>query len=228
MSKLDTVNVYEVLEKLKQPFPPEDHKKRKLPGQGEWIFVPWQKIRDRLDQILPLDWEVKYSDPVTVGDYLVIRCQLTILISQGGITREGLGNDKAFPELNEQGRPKIIGTPPERARADAFRGAAEEFGICGYLDDQAFTRQHVSNNNHKLSQFRSESARPTDLDPQYAAKIAQVREVTKHTSTAIAQIATRILGRNIYRSTDIKTEEECLRVCEALLNDSGRSASTVA
>lgn len=132
-----------ILVKLREPFPPNAHKERKLPGGGRWFYIPWQTIRDRLEELFPLDWTATYSDPVVVGDYTVIRCQLTILRSQGGITREGVGNDKAYPELNDQGKAKTIGTPPERARADAFKAAAEEFGIGSYLDDQQFVIRHM-------------------------------------------------------------------------------------
>lgn len=101
------------------------------------MFVSWQKIRDRLEEVLPLDWKVEFSDPVVAGDYTVICCRLTILLSQGGgITREGVGNDKACPELNDNCKAKTIGTPIERATADAFKNAAEQFGIAAYLDDK--------------------------------------------------------------------------------------------
>lgn len=137
------INTQDLITCLKEPFPVADHKERKLPGGGRWFYIPWQTIRDRLEELFPLDWTVSYSDPVIAGDYTVIRCQLTVLLSQGGITREGVGNDKAFPELNQQGKTKTIGTPPERARADAFKNAAEEFGIGAYLDDQKFVIRHM-------------------------------------------------------------------------------------
>lgn len=137
------INTQDLIARLKEPFTVTEHKERKLPGGGRWFYIPWQTIRDRLEALFPLDWTATYSDPVVVGDYTVIRCQLTILLSQGGITREGVGNDKAFPELNQQGKSKTIGTPPERARADAFKGAAEEFGIGAYLDDQKFVIRHM-------------------------------------------------------------------------------------
>lgn len=138
-------NIAEILEELKKPFPPEVHKDRPLPGSGgKWLYVPWQAIRDRLDELFPLDWSASYSDPVVVGDYMVLRCKLTILLSKGGITRVGVGNDKAYPEVNDKGKSKVIGTPPERARADAFRSAAEEFGIAAYLDNQAFVARYLN------------------------------------------------------------------------------------
>jgi len=137
------INPQALVRKLKEPFPVAEHKERKLPGGGRWFYIAWQTIRDRLEELFPLDWTATYSDPVVVGDYTVIRCQLTILLSQGGITREGVGNDKAYPELNQQGKAKSIGTPPERARADAFKNAAEEFGVGAYLDDQKFVIRHM-------------------------------------------------------------------------------------
>jgi len=137
------INAPVLVAKLKEPFAVAEHKERKLPGGGRWFYISWQTIRDRLEELFPLDWTATYSDPVVVGDYTVIRCQLTILLSQGGITREGVGNDKAYPELNQQGKAKTIGTPPERARADAFKNAAEEFGLGAYLDDQKFVIRYM-------------------------------------------------------------------------------------
>jgi hypothetical protein len=132
------MDIQGLLTELKQPFPASDHRDRVLPGGGRWFFITWQKIRDRLDQVCP-DWSCTYSHPAVAGDFLIIRCQLTI----GGITREGVGNDKAYPELNESGKVKTIGTPPERAAADAFKNAAEQFGIGAYLDDQQFVIKYL-------------------------------------------------------------------------------------
>lgn len=126
------MDIQHLLNELKQPFAAVDHKERQLPGGGRWFFLPWQKIRDRLDQICP-DWQSTYSDPVVVGEYVVVRCKLTI----GGITREGVGNDKAYPEK------QTYGTPIERAIADAFKNAAEQFGIGAYLDNQQFVIKYL-------------------------------------------------------------------------------------
>jgi hypothetical protein len=126
------MDIQAILNELKQPFPATDHKERVLPGGGRWFFLPWQKIRARLDQIAP-EWQTAYSDPVIVGDYVIVRCRLTI----AGITREGVGNDHAYPEK------QTYGTPIERAIADAFKNAAEQFGIGAYLDDQQFVIRHL-------------------------------------------------------------------------------------
>jgi len=165
------INTPALVAKLKEPFPIAEHKERKLPGGGRWFYIAWQTIRDRLEELFPLDWTATYSDPVVVGDYTVIRCQLTILLSQGGITREGVGNDKAYPELNQQGKVKTIGTPPERARADAFKNAAEEFGVGAYLDDQKFVIRYMQTaGDSRAYKFAKENdwlehGLPTSKDP---------------------------------------------------------------
>lgn len=117
----------ETLDKLKAPFLPAEHRDRILPGGGKWFFIPWQRIRKRLNEVCP-DWSVSYSDPILAAEFIVVRCQLTI----EGITREGVGNDKAYPDK------KTYGTPIERAIADAFKNAAEQFGVGAYLDNQDY------------------------------------------------------------------------------------------
>jgi len=126
----EIMNLTDLQPQLKAWFPPNAHKERALPGGGKWFFIPWQTIRDRLDEIYP-DWTATYSDPIVAADYLVIRCRLTI----AGVTREGVGNDQAYPDK------KTYGTPVERAIADAFKNAAEQFGIAAYLDEQTGDRQ---------------------------------------------------------------------------------------
>lgn len=133
-----TTEIKEILTELKKPFPPEDHKERALRGGGKWFYIPWQKIRDRLDSVCP-DWSVSYSDPVVCGEHIIIRCKITIC----GVSREAVGNDMAFVERNEKGNSKTIGTPPERAAADAFKNAAEEFGVAAYLDDQEYVIRYL-------------------------------------------------------------------------------------
>lgn len=59
-------------------------------------------------------------------------CRLTIC----NVTREGIADNKTFPEINKDGKEKIIGSPVVNASRHAFRDAAEQFGICAYLDEQ--------------------------------------------------------------------------------------------
>jgi hypothetical protein len=122
----------EVLPQLKSKFPADLHKERDLPGGGTWWYVPWQVIRDRLDQVCPEDWTISYGDPSYLGDYCHVRCRLTIC----GVAREGLGSAQ-INLISRTGKDMSRGNPIERAIADSFKTAAEQFGIAAYLDEQA-------------------------------------------------------------------------------------------
>jgi hypothetical protein len=124
------MNLEEILPKLQEWFAPEEHKERKLPGGGRWFFVPHQTITQRLNAVCPGQWHTKVGLTNVTGDYTVVMLELTIC----GVTRTGIGDDKTFPELNEEGKAKIIGTPPVRAFRSAFKDACEQFGICAYLE----------------------------------------------------------------------------------------------
>jgi hypothetical protein len=131
------MDIQQIVAELKKPFPAEEHKERSLPGGGRWFYIPWQLIRKRLDEVCP-DWQVVYADPIIAGELVVIRCRLTIC----GISREGVGNSEAFIEKTEAGMYKF-GTPIEKAIADAFKNAAEAFGVARYLDDQQYVIRHM-------------------------------------------------------------------------------------
>jgi hypothetical protein len=126
-----TETIQNIIGQLKAWFPPEAHKERDLPGGGKWFYLSWQTIRERLDDICP-DWQVSYSQPTYVGDYCTITCTLTI----AGISRQGIGNAEIML-LSSTGKNMARGTPIERATADAFKNAAEAFGVGRYLDEQA-------------------------------------------------------------------------------------------
>ena len=126
----------EILSKLQERFAPEEHKDRTLPGGGRWFYVPHQTITQRLNAVCAGEWHTKVGSTTVTGDYTIIILELTIC----GVTRTGIGDDKTFPELNDQGKSKIIGTPPVRAFRAAFKDACEQFGICAYLDDQKANR----------------------------------------------------------------------------------------
>lgn len=197
----------EILPALKAWFAPADHEERKLPGGGKWFFVPWQRIRERLDEVCP-EWSVHYSDPVDCLNVVVVRCRLTIC----GVTREGVGNSDI--DLEKKG----YGTPVERATADAFKNACESFGVCAYLDTQKDNREKFVGYMHKQGDGRAYKAaydngwthhsegaaekekptkpltlvppspkpqpavnqKPQGMYPQHNATVKRVRELTGH------------------------------------------------
>jgi hypothetical protein len=124
------MDIRDILTQLKAWFPPEVHKERDLPGGGKWFYIPWQVIRERFDEVCP-DWEVSYSPATYLGDYCTITCTITI----GGISKQGVGNAEVML-LSSSGKNMARGTPIERATADAFKNAAEAWGVGRYLDEQ--------------------------------------------------------------------------------------------
>jgi hypothetical protein len=118
------MNLSEILAKLQDWFPVEDHKERQIKGGGKWYYLPHQAIRDRLNEICPGNWVTEYDGPHLVDGEPIYHCRLTIC----GVTRTGIG-DKS----NE---PSAFGTGAQRAFRKAFADAAEQFGIGAYLDEQ--------------------------------------------------------------------------------------------
>ncbi|WP_156341365.1 hypothetical protein [Pseudanabaena sp. 'Roaring Creek'] len=93
-------------------------------GQNESseFFTVWQMLCSRLDAHKD-NWQVSFSSPVAVSDYITMRCLLTV----GGITREATGSDKGC--LIQVGETAIGVHAPERAMLNAFCNAALHFGI---------------------------------------------------------------------------------------------------
>jgi hypothetical protein len=112
------------LAKLREPFPPSAHVERPLPGGGKWFYVPWQQIRERIEEVAP-DHELEFYPPEFVDAYCTVRCKLVIC----GVPRIAIGNAE-----NKGG---MRGNAIERAVADAYKNAAEAFGVGAYLDEQS-------------------------------------------------------------------------------------------
>lgn len=121
----------ETLPALTAKFEPNEHLKRRLPGGGEWYFVPWQTIRARLNKVCPEHWSDRYSDITFTNGYCFVICTLTIC----GVSHQGVGSTP-IETLNAKGKDTSYGDPIERAIADAFKNACEQFGIAAYLDVQ--------------------------------------------------------------------------------------------
>ena len=150
--QIENMNHKEIIEQLKQPFPVAAHKERKLPGGGRWFYIPWQAIRDRLDEVCP-EWEVSYSEPGYLGDFCHITCTITIK----GVSRSAPGN-APIELLSSSGKDMSRGTPIERAIADAFKNASESFGVARYLDDQEFVVKYMqSRGDGRAYKFATET-----------------------------------------------------------------------
>lgn len=153
------MNLDDIREQLEAWFPAEAHRERKLPGGGKWFYLPHQVITTRLNEICFGHWQDDYKPPVITGDYLTVYCQLTIY----GVTRTGVADSKTYPELNDEGKEKIIGSPVVNTTRHSFRDAAERFGLGAYLDSQkgktrdAFIKYMAGKGDRRATQFAQEN-----------------------------------------------------------------------
>jgi hypothetical protein len=125
----------EALSRLQERFPVEAHRERDLPGGGIWYYIPWQAIRDRLNEVAPGQWSIAWGDPQYLDKHCYIKARLTI----HGWTQEAIGN-APIELISKSGKDMSRGNPIERAIADALKNAAEMFGVAAYLDEQADTK----------------------------------------------------------------------------------------
>ena len=183
------MNFSEILTKLKEPFPADAHVERDLKGGGKWFFVPWQRVRERLDDVYP-EWQVTYGDPVYLDKYCVIQCTITI----AGISRSAPGNAE-IELVSSTGKDMSRGTPMERAVADAFKNAAEAFGVAAYLDEQSLDKRqftirylHSKGDGRALKTARENGWMGGSL-PTEAEKRART-EAERHQSSAGSRIIT--------------------------------------
>ena len=122
----------ELKKQLKDWLPIDCHEIRDLPGGGKYAFISWQNVRARLDELCNFD--IEFSDPVIVDDLCTIRCTITI----ESVRRQGMG----VCSVVKKG---IRGTFVESAIADAFKNAAEQFGVGHYLDNPQVQSKLIAN-----------------------------------------------------------------------------------
>ncbi len=217
----------EIFPKLTAWFEPTEHDKRKLPGGGEWHFVKWQTIRDRLNSVCPEDWTATYTEITFANDLCIIVCTMTIC----QVPRQGVGS-VPIEILNDKGQNTAYGDPVERAIADAFKNAAEQFGIAAYLDDQrgsadkkqAFLKYVAGKTGQANSKPPTTSAKPqpakspnNTADPNAAVRLRKIREKTTHAIPQSKAIASKLLNRDLAEQPP--SPDEVTKIRGALLVD---------
>lgn len=132
---------------LKKPLPAPLHEIRELPGGGKkWVFLKWQTVRERLDEVAP-DWIIDHSEIQYLGNDAICRCGITIL----GIRKEAIAS-VPITLLSSKGNDMARGFAADRLAAEALKNAAETWGVGRYLDDQPFTIGYLWENRHKLDE----------------------------------------------------------------------------
>lgn len=135
-----------IISEMKKPLPPEVHDIRDLPGKGKWVFLPWQEVRERLDQVYPA-WISDYSDITILNNDAICRCGITIL----GVRKEAVGS-MPVSVISSNGNEMTRGSVADRVAAESLKNAAEQWGVGRYLDDQVFTIKYLWDNKEKLTE----------------------------------------------------------------------------
>lgn len=139
---------------LKKPFPAPLHEIRELPGgTKKWVFLRWQTVRERLDEVAP-DWTIDHSEIQYLGNDAICRCGITIM----GIRKEAIAS-VPLVVLSKNGNDMSRGCPADRLAAEALKNAAETWGVGRYLDDQIFTIVYLWKNSRQLSAKFTEEVR---------------------------------------------------------------------
>ena len=150
---------------LKKVFPANRHEVRDLPGgQRKWVYLKWQTIRERLDEVCP-DWVIDYSEIQYLGNDAICRCGIAIL----GVRKEAIAS-VPVSLVSSKGNEMTRGSAPDRLMAEATKNAAEQWGTGRYLDDQQFTIRYLWEHLKELDeQMQGEVRR---LSEQYKIQLS--------------------------------------------------------
>ena len=108
----------EILSDLRKPVPPK-YISRKSTGKFSADYIHHTTVRDLLDFYAPGWWSSTKVQGIAGKIYVTV--SLTIIGSDGSITREGIGNEDDVV--------KGYGDPSSNAAAMALRRAAMELGL---------------------------------------------------------------------------------------------------
>lgn len=229
----------EIIKDLTEWFPPDAHRERTIKGGGNWWFVPWQEIRNRLNQVCPEDWSVQYDEPKYLDQYCYVSCTLIIC----GVARNAIGNAE-IQVLSSTGKDASRGTPIERAVADAFKNAAESFGIAAYLDEQSDLKTKANfakymqyhGNSKPFVQVQNEvrAERQNTATPRPAGRtglvsdkqISRMMAIAKEAGKDMEQVKAVVMSFGFDRRQDI-TIDKYDAICEKLAEKSDPDSVTV-
>lgn len=133
-------------ERFKDYLPTAAHQVRELPGsQRKWVFLPWQAIRERLDEVAP-DWMSDFSNIQYSEKDAICKCGITIM----GVRKEAIAS-VPISLISSKGNDMARGSAADRLAAEALKNAAEHWGIGRYLDDQVGTIRHLWEHRAQLT-----------------------------------------------------------------------------
>ncbi|WP_174711343.1 Rad52/Rad22 family DNA repair protein [Nostoc sp. TCL240-02] len=154
---------------LKKPFPASLHEFRELPGGKKWVFLKWQTIRERLDEVTP-EWISDYSEIQYLGNDAICRCGITIL----GVRKEAIAS-VPISITSSGGKEMSRGSAADRLAAEALKNTAEAWGVGRYLDDQVFTIRYLWERMSELDDGACGEVRRLSEQYKIQVKTAQLR-----------------------------------------------------
>ncbi|MEH1808541.1 hypothetical protein [Nostoc sp.] len=161
---------------LKKPFPAKLHEFRELPGGGKkWVFLKWQTIRERLDEVAP-EWISDYSEIQYLGNDAICRCGITIL----GVRKEAIAS-VPISITSSSGKEMSRGSAADRLAAESLKNTAEAWGVGRYLDDQVFTIRYLWERMSELDDAACGQVRL--LSEQYKIQMKSAQSAIKKPNT---------------------------------------------
>lgn len=134
ITPIEAAHGHDLLRKLYEPFPAEDHEVRELrktkAGKIQWsVYIRREAITRRLDALLPFEWEFKTNEPRREAEY--VACKGSLIIKGMARDNNGAASAKGF---DSDGAPVPPDENTEKAAiTDCFKRCASSWGIGLYL-----------------------------------------------------------------------------------------------
>ncbi|MEH1821500.1 MAG: hypothetical protein V7L31_20875 [Nostoc sp.] len=185
------VELRRIQAELKKPFPAKLHEFRELPGGGKkWVFLKWQTIREKLDEVAP-EWISDYSEIQYLGNDAICRCGITIL----GVRKEAIAS-VPISITSSSGKEMSRGSAADRLAAESLKNTAEAWGVGRYLDDQVFTIRYLWERMSELDDAACGEVRRLSEQYKIQMKAAQPKTLHKPNATPV-QLKTNSAPENI-------------------------------
>lgn len=142
------VELTRIMTELKKPLPAIAHSIKPLKGGDLYIYVNWEEIRDRLDEVVP-DYALTFEQPAL--DIATNTCTVVATLSVLGVSKSALAS-VSISELSSKGSEMTRGSAVDRCHSEALKNVAEAWGLGRYLSDQYYTWTILDKEKGQLSE----------------------------------------------------------------------------
>ncbi len=155
MTDIDAATQAEMLQRLKEPFPPEALKTRKGAGNRSFTYIEGHAVINRLNAVTGGRWDLQVLKIWDVGDLMLAQVKLSI---PGLGEREHIGVQKVDPKAGEDIVKGVI--------TDALKKAATLFGVGLYLYGSDYERDDYAEDVPPTPQERERRMAPVHREAQ--------------------------------------------------------------